>query len=834
MEQQTTQENGAEDRPLYSSRIIQNYLKLVRKKYPHVDVDKVLAHAGMEIFQVEDGGHWFTQSQINRFHEKLEPMSGSANIAHEAGAYVASGESMGDVTKYIMRLMSPARAYELIGRMSSKFSRSSTYTSRKTGSNQVEVVVTPKEGVQEQPFQCENRKGYLEAISKVFNYKLPQVEHPECIFRGGGSCRYLVSWEPSHAAHWKKIRNISIPALALLCLIIFMAFPAIPVTTLIPSSVVLILILSLYAERLDSQELTAALDKVQDVSDELIEQVNENYENALMINEIGIALGSASDADGVLEKVSHILHKHLRYDKGLLMLASSDKTRLDCRASFGYAAQEIKGARGRFFINGGQGDDLDSREIFAACFQSRKPVLLNAALEAGTSDSMKGFEFIRDKGTRVALSCPIIYEDEILGVLEVDRTSQDKPVFQRDINLLMGIANQIGVYVHKARLEEHFRMSQKTEAVGRLAGGVAHDFNNLLTVILSQCELSIHSLKEDHPVRERIMGIIKAGEKAAELTRKLLAYSSNQVLEMNVNNLNVVIDDMVRMLERVLGDDIVLKYDRCEAISNIVADPGEIDQVLMNLAINARYAMPNGGTLHIETCNVELDTGFTRNREEVGPGHYVMLSVSDTGMGMTSEVQNKIFEPFFSTKKGQGTGLGLATVYGIVKQHRGHIFVYSEVDKGTTFKLYFPALDKVPAEPAPKEAPREIPRSVKGGETILIVDDEHTISRMLMDTLKPLGYNLLEASSGEKALEICRSAQYGVDVLLTDIIMKGMDGQELADKVMKIYPDVKVVYMSGYSGTTFADGGEFPGNCRFMQKPFTTKTLNTTLRELLD
>ena len=165
---------------------------------------------------------------------------------------------------------------------------------------------------------------------------------------------------------------------------------------------------------------------------------------------------------------------------------------------------------------------------------------------------------------------------------------------------------------------------------------------------------------------------------------------------MNVNNLNVVIDDMVRMLERVLGDDIVLKYDRCEEISNIVADPGEIDQVLMNLAINAKYAMPKGGTLHIETCNVELDTGFTRNREEVGPGHYVMLSVSDTGIGMTSKVQNKIFEPFFTTKKGQGTGLGLATVYGIVKQHRGHIFVYSEVDKGTTFKLYFPALDKVP------------------------------------------------------------------------------------------------------------------------------------------
>ncbi len=289
---------------------------------------------------------------------------------------------------------------------------------------------------------------------------------------------------------------------------IFVAFPAVPMTALVPSSIALILLLSLYAERLDSQELSEALDKVQDVSDELIDQVNENYENALMINEIGMALGSASDVDGVLEKISHILHKHLKYDKGLLMLASSDKTRLDCRASFGYAAEEIKGARSRYFTSGG----LDSREIFAACFESRKPVLLNAALEAGRGDSMKGFEFLRDMGTRIALSCPIIYEDEILGVLEVDRAGPDKPVVQRDINLLMGIANQIGVYVHKARLEEHFRMSQKTEAVGRLAGGVAHDFNNMLTVILSQCELSIQSLEEGHPVRERIMGIISRGE----------------------------------------------------------------------------------------------------------------------------------------------------------------------------------------------------------------------------------------------------------------------------------------------------------------------------------
>jgi PAS domain S-box-containing protein len=381
-------------------------------------------------------------------------------------------------------------------------------------------------------------------------------------------------------------------------------------------------------------------------------------------------------------------------------------------------------------------------------------------------------------------------------------------------------------------LQEQLRQSQKMEAIGRLAGGIAHDFNNLLTIIKGYSQLSLLDLKEGEPLWGNIEGIEKATRRAADLIRQLLAFSRRQILEMKVLDLNTILQDLDKMLRRVIGEDIELLTTLAEDLGRVKTDPGQIEQVIMNLAVNARDAMPSGGKLTIETANVELDEGYARGHIAVKPGRYVMLSVSDTGVGMPPEVRERVFEPFFSTKeKDKGTGLGLSTVYGIVKQSGGNIWVYSEPGQGTTFKIYLPRVDEPLEELRERVMGEELPR---GSETILVVEDDEEVRKLTVQMLKKQGYRVLEAANGSETLIICGQQKEPIHLILTDVVMPGMSGRELVNHLTPLYPEMKVLYMSGYTDNAIVHHGVLEEGINYIQKPFTPDSMARKVREVLD
>ncbi len=384
----------------------------------------------------------------------------------------------------------------------------------------------------------------------------------------------------------------------------------------------------------------------------------------------------------------------------------------------------------------------------------------------------------------------------------------------------------------KAVLQEQLRQSQKVEAVGRLAGGIAHDFNNLLTVIKGYSELSRMGLKEGDALRENMDEIRNAAERAASLTRQLLAFSRRQVMEMKVLDLNTLLRDLEKMLRRIIGENIEMIIQPAEDLGRVRADVGQIEQVIMNLAVNARDAMPNGGKLTIKTANVELDESSARSHFDVNPGHYVMFSVSDTGVGMTPEVRERIFEPFFTTKEtGKGTGLGLSTAYGIVKQSKGHIWVYSEKEKGSAFKIYLPRVDEPLEEIGNEVLKKELPR---GNETILIVEDEEEVRKLAGKILERQGYKILETFDGDDALVACARCKSPIHLMLADVVMPGMSGFELANLLKPLYPEMKILYMSGYTDDAVVRHGVLEKGVNYIQKPFTMERLARKVREMLD
>ena len=384
----------------------------------------------------------------------------------------------------------------------------------------------------------------------------------------------------------------------------------------------------------------------------------------------------------------------------------------------------------------------------------------------------------------------------------------------------------------KAVLQEQLRQSQKVEAIGRLAGGIAHDFNNLLTVIKGYSQLSRVGLQEGDPLRENMDGIQNAAERAASLTRQLLAFSRRQAMELKVLDLNNLLRDLEKMLRRLIGEDIEMVLQLAEDLGRVKADVGQIEQVIMNLAVNAKDAMPSGGKLTIETANMELDESYARRHVDMTPGHYVMFSVSDTGLGMTPEVRERIFEPFFTTKeKSKGTGLGLSMVYGIVKQSNGHIWVESMQGKGTTFKIYLPRVNE-PLEETRKEVlMEELPR---GNETILVVEDEEEVRKLVGKILEKQGYRILETINGDDALVACERHRSPIHLMLADIVMPGISGTELAHLLKPLYPEIKILYMSGYTDDAIVRHGVLGKRVNYIQKPFTMEGLARKVREVLD
>jgi PAS domain S-box-containing protein len=461
-------------------------------------------------------------------------------------------------------------------------------------------------------------------------------------------------------------------------------------------------------------------------------------------------------------------------------------------------------------------EQIIGQRCFELVHGTGSPIIACPCKVAGQSMSPATARHEQDGKTYDLLAWPIAGDD-------------DRP--NGFVHIVKDVTAEVEATKEKRQLEEQLKLAQRLEAVGRLAGGVAHDFNNLLSVILSYAGFAVDALRESDLIHADIVEIQNAGQRAAALTRQLLAFSRKQLLEPEVLSLNKVVSGIESMLRRLLGEDIDIEVHLAEPLGSVMADPGQIEQVIMNLAVNARDAMPRGGKLTIETTNVELDADYANQHVAVKPGRFVMLSVTDTGSGIDAETKAHIFEPFFTTKeKGKGTGLGLSTVYGIVKQSGGNIWVYSEPGRGTTFKVYLPRVD------APATDLKRRPASVMatGSETVLVVEDEDAVRRLAERILRSAGYTVLAAASGGDALVLCEKQGEAIDLLLTDVVMPQMSGKELAERLAKTSPKLRVLYMSGYTDNAIVHHGVLDPGTRFIGKPFAAAELTRKVREVLD
>lgn len=394
-----------------------------------------------------------------------------------------------------------------------------------------------------------------------------------------------------------------------------------------------------------------------------------------------------------------------------------------------------------------------------------------------------------------------------------------------------GIIHTAKDITEQKQLESQFIQAQKMEAVGRLSGGVAHDFNNLLSGIIGYSEMIKNDVGDDDRLWEPLEIIHESGKKAAALTRQLLAFSRKQVLEMSPVDLNLVVENMGKMLGRLIGEDIKLEIKTVNKHNYIMADAGQVEQVLMNMAVNARDAMPIGGKLVLDVFPAEIVANQVKNNPGLSAGRFAVLQITDTGEGMAPEIREKIFEPFFTTKEqGKGTGLGMSTVYGIIKQHNGNIYVYSEPAKGTSFKIYFPVWEKEHFGQRDKQR-LSLP---KGVETVLVVDDSEAILKLIADTLEPLGYTVLKSLNGEDALRLSAAYKGRIDLLLTDVVMPSMNGRQLSEAIVRKSPETRVLFMSGYTDDVIAHQGVLEEGCNFINKPLAPSMLTRKLRKILD
>lgn len=479
---------------------------------------------------------------------------------------------------------------------------------------------------------------------------------------------------------------------------------------------------------------------------------------------------------------------------------------------------------------------VDSADALSACLAARQWDLVISDFSMPHFLGTAALKLVRSAGS----DTPFIFVSGTIGedtaVAALKDGAQDyllKSNLKRLVPAVQRELREAEERRQRKRLEQHVLQLQKFEAIGRLAGGVAHDFNNLLGVILGQSEILLDR-PHDGGITRGLEMIRESARRGASLTRQLLAFGRRQILEPQVLNLNAILADVEKLLQRVIGADIELDFQMDAKIGSIKADPGQLEQVVVNLATNARDAMPEGGRLTIATANVDLDEAYADRRIVVHPGRYVQLVVSDTGYGMDRETQAHIFEPFFTTKEqGKGTGLGLATVYGIVKQSGGYIWVYSEPGHGSAFKIYLPMVK------AAAESPRSVERSeglARGSETILVVEDDASLREVTCEFLQSSGYTVIPAESPGEALRLAELHNGPIDFLLTDVIMPKMNGRELATKLIKTRPGVKVLYVSGYADGIVRDGvhGPLEEGLAFLQKPYTRHVVTRKIREILD
>lgn len=442
--------SGTFQPPLYNARIISTYLRLIQKSYSHINVNDLLDAAGMEIHQVEDEGHWFTQDQVDRFHRRLIKLTGNEEIAREAGRFAMAPEMSGLLRQYVLGFIGPAKVYDIMGKKTPGFTKSSTWETKKVGRAKVEISVTVKPGVHEQPYQCQNRMGYIEAVAETFNHKLPRIEHPECVFDGGKACRYVVSWKELKSSTWRKFRDYSTIFLILANILSFFLYPHLTFAVVFPLSTLLILLLTIVAGETMRKELTFTIENLRASTETLLEQSDVKYNNALLVNEIGLAIGTHTVIEDILDQVVQVLEKRLDYDRGMILLANNEKTRLEFKAGYGYTHEQSRALQGKSFHL----DKHGSKGAFVVTFKNQEPFIINDVDDIRKDLSPRSVELMKAMGTKSFICCPISSSHEPIGILAVDNVATKRPLLQSDINLLMGVAPQIAVAIRNARLLE--------------------------------------------------------------------------------------------------------------------------------------------------------------------------------------------------------------------------------------------------------------------------------------------------------------------------------------------------------------------------------------------
>jgi HD-GYP domain-containing protein (c-di-GMP phosphodiesterase class II) len=434
--------------PLYNSRIVDFYLRLLKRKYSYVDIDEVLEYAGMKAHEIADQGHWFSQDQIDRFHAIVSKKTNNENISREAGRYAASPEAIGTLHQVVLGLIDPAKVYERIGKETARFTKSSIYESKRLGSNTIEIRVTPRKGANEKPFQCENRIGFWEAIAVLFDSRLVRIEHPQCMFKGDAICRYIITWETQGSTRWKKARNIALISLVIGCLAFGLIDLRMALTTIVPISAIIFFVLTLKAEHLEKQEIKSILGNLHESSNELLEQIEANYNNSRLTHEIAESLATQTTVEGVLSEIIKLLKKRLSYDRGLIMLTNPQRSRLIFRGGYGYSEDKLQLLkRSAFHL-----ERPDARGVFVACIKEQKPYLINDPSDIGHRLSPRSQAFAKEMGSHSFICCPIICESQSMGVLAVDNLRSKKPLVESDLILLQGIAHVIGISLRNAEL----------------------------------------------------------------------------------------------------------------------------------------------------------------------------------------------------------------------------------------------------------------------------------------------------------------------------------------------------------------------------------------------
>ncbi|BBA71545.1 sensor histidine kinase [Geobacter sulfurreducens] len=665
--------------PLYNSRIFDTYLKLLAQRYPHVRTNEVLSYAGMSEHEVADPGHWFTQQQADRFHEVLARMTGNPGIAREAGRYAASPEALGLVRQYVLGLVGPALGYALLNRTAALFTRSSTFESRKIGDNRIEVTVRFSPGVRERSYQCANRTGFLEALVVIFSRCLPEIEHPECIFQGGGVCRYVISWPKGHADLWRTVRRWGLLGGAVLGLATLLLSPSLfPVVAAV--TIPLVLLFFLAAERAENKDLSAAVDNLRDSTEKLLGQSQSNSDNALLVSEIGQVVSSKSDIEHILTTIAALLEKRLDYDRGVIMMADAGRSALRVLASYGFDEA------GRRVIHETPIalDGIGPRGVVAGSFLDQKPFLVNDLDEIDHLIPPPHRELGRRLGIRSFISCPIVCEGQSLGVLAVDTIRTGRPLLQSDLSLLMGIAPVIGISIHNA---EHLAREQRQAALLEVANQeleafcytVAHDLRAPLRAINGYCAV----------IRE------ECGDR---LPPPSPAYFSR--IGAAAVRMGELIDDLLA-LYRVTRSELVWEEIDLSGLVGEVAE--ELQQ--RETARSVEFAIAAGVTVRGDRklLRIALENLLGNALKYTGMRPRALIEfgtaevdgvtacfIRDNGTGFSMRYVDKLFRPFQRLHRDdefEGTGIGLATVHRIVNRHGGRIWAEAEEGRGAVFYI---------------------------------------------------------------------------------------------------------------------------------------------------